>query len=100
VQISRVREGTEAFALGVTPLAFIVAVEGRPCKGATAAEVGVLLRNARRPVAMELDAETAYAGLGVGEAFERMAQVCRQSLGHAIVPRPRVFRRKVTLPLA
>ena len=75
VQVRRVVEGTEAFALGITPLSYVVKIDGAPVgPAATAASVGDRLRRARRPVTLSLDVTSAFRGLGVGEAFERMAE--------------------------
>ena len=75
VRVRRVREGTEAYDKGVTPLAYVVAINGRPVPtGATAADVGKALRSAPRPVELALDIDSAYAGLDRASALERMAQ--------------------------
>ena len=76
VRVRRVREGTEAYDKGVTPLAYVVAINGRPVPaGATAADVGKALRSAPRPVELALDIDSAYAGLD-----RASAPVCKSNL--------------------
>jgi FK506-binding protein 2 len=73
-QVKRVAQGGAAWARGVPPLVIVVGVNGKAVSGLRVAEVQALIKQAPRPVAIEFDGSSAYAGLRPDEIVKKASE--------------------------